>query len=158
MLISPQAAAAYIRAWASKQASAEAASYAGRAPQFSNHQKTEVPAHCVDLVDRHRRGGTTAGLPQLYLPGTYRDEGRRGASQGPSEVDPSVGRFAQAPSEVGPDIFSSQARFVLPAHALSNELTRSRTVLHDLDLQCSSLGAAALHPALTKARWHCSRS
>jgi hypothetical protein len=70
---------------------------------FQNTRRLRSGAHRVDLVDGHRRGGRTAGLPQLYLPGTYRDEGRRGASQGPAEVDPSVGRLAQAPSEVGPD-------------------------------------------------------
>jgi hypothetical protein len=93
---------------------------------FQNTRRLRSGAHRVDLVDI-RRGGTTAGLPQLYLPGTYRDEGRRGASQGPSEVDPSV------------------------------RVTRSRTVLHDVVLQCSSLGAAALHPALTKAGCNCTR-
>jgi hypothetical protein len=64
-----------------------------------------------------------------------------------SEEDPSVGRFAQAPSEVGPD--SPAKPGSCSAHALSNELTLSFTVLHE--------GAAALHPALTKAGCHCTR-
>jgi hypothetical protein len=56
---------------------------------FQNTRRLRSGAHRVDLVDYQRGArGTTAGLPQLYLPGTYRDEGRRGASQGPSEVGP----------------------------------------------------------------------